>query len=412
MKSALRQGATDPDGQVGEARGLAALDALAPEWLDLCRASPNDEPYFHPGWIRAQVCAFESPHRLILFTVRQARELTAVLPLIAERAWFRGLPARRLRSASHTNYSVRFDLVAAAGAAGAQATAALARHFLARRGWDVIELADVPEGGAAHAWMEQLQSQGCATGRWEALQAPYIEPSPTPVLGPDGKPLAAGMEATRADFRAELRRTRRQLEATAAQPTAQLRLVEAAVSTRPELHNALQEFYQLESAGWKGAQGSAILSQPRSREFFDRAAEAMCDEGLLVVHRLELEGRTMAMSYSLRHTDCYQVVKWCYDEKFSRFGPGHLLIEAIVAQSFRAASGPPLRRIAINGPDAAYKRKWTQSRLRQEYLYAFAPGLRGAMLHGLKFRLVPWFHRVQSGLFRRSAHDAGPRSRR
>ncbi|MGH8506877.1 MAG: hypothetical protein ACRETM_13095, partial [Stenotrophobium sp.] len=131
---------------VAATAGMAAFDALAPEWLQLWK-EPGEAatPFVHPLWVRAHVAAMEDARNLLLITARSGGALRAVLPLIRERGWYYGLPVRRLRSAAGV-FGVRFDLCAAPGEAGRAAAAAMGHYLCQQRGWDVIELRDAPAG--------------------------------------------------------------------------------------------------------------------------------------------------------------------------------------------------------------------------------------------------------------------------
>lgn len=353
---------------VATGAGMAALDCLQSEWAALAAQQHGALGWFmHPDWVRAHVLALEDPSRLRVLTVRVGGELAAVLPLICATTWFRGLPVRCWRAAAG-GHSLRFDLLLTADHSGRAAAAHLARYLATCGGWDVIELRDVPRQGAAAALLDHMAARGCRVGRWEAMQSPCCD-----LRSPQAP-------ALRPAFRTELRRTHRRLQATA--PSARLRLLQASIAP-DDLMASLSRFYALEAAGWKGRQHSAIACQPRVRRFYDLAATALAARGALVLHQLDWCGRALAMSYGLMCESRFDVIKWAYDETFSHFGPGHLLIEAMIREC------PGLREFHFNGPDAPYKRKWTQVREPLDFLYFFAPTALGTLCHSLKFCWTP-----------------------
>jgi hypothetical protein len=372
------------DWRVETASGLAALDALAPEWLALCGRSGRDQPFWHPGWIRAHVRAFEQPDQLRLLTARDGHgALAAVLPLIVERAWHYGMPVRRWRGAAGV-HSLRFDCVTAGGEEGAAALAALGSHLLGQPGWDILELRDVPAGGRAEQLLEAARAGGHRVGRWESMQTPFIALDVV-ALDNRGQPLPRGLQGTKADFRHHLRRTRRKLEAELG---GELHLHDLGGLPAPQRGLFLEEFYKVEASGWKGKNGTAIACLPAVRRFYDEAAEAMAAGEHFVLHRMAAGEQTVAMSYSLKLGDAYFAIKWAYDDAYARFGAGHLLTELILGDCV-AAEGR-FRCFDFTGPDADYKQKWTQTRLPHAYLYVFRRGLWGRWLAWLKFSLAPW----------------------
>ncbi|MGH9485103.1 MAG: GNAT family N-acetyltransferase, partial [Terriglobales bacterium] len=233
-------------------------------------------------------------------------------------------------------------------------------NYLAR--WpacDVLELRHVPAGGCAAAILAAAAASGSATGRW-------LSPFQTCVadrLAP----------RTSRKFRAELRRTRRHLEARAP-----LRL-DLISSASPE---ALQSFFQLEAAGWKGrAGGNAILRKPPAvRRFYQLLASHAAARGHFVLARLCSGEHPVAMSYCLRDAHACWPIRWCYDEAYANFSPGHLLIESMLN-----AFG----RLCIAGEPFAYERKWAPEGVPQAFLYVFPPTARGRLLHVLKCGFRP-----------------------
>src|SRR5258708_4226564 len=148
--------------------GVDAIDHLAQEWRELCIEGVSNEPFYRPEWIAAYVRAFEAAHRLIVICARVHGRLRAVLPLIEERAFFCGLPVRKLRGAANV-HSYRFDLVRGADQDGDAGVEAIWRAISERGDWDVVELPDVPEGGCAEQLLVAAENAGYPTGRWETI---------------------------------------------------------------------------------------------------------------------------------------------------------------------------------------------------------------------------------------------------
>jgi len=360
--------------QTEAAVGIAGLDALASEWRELWAGAGGGEPFVHPQWIRAQVAALEDPRRLLLVTARRDGRLGAALALIRERGGLYGLPVRRWRAAAGV-YSVRFDLCALPGDEGRQAASAIGHYLGQRRDWDVIELRDVPAGGAAEALVAAAQEEGSSAGVWASLRSPY--------LGLEAG--AAWEQALKASFRQRLRRTRRRLEETGSAGGTGVQLRQASWSSAAGLQAELEEFYRLESSGWKGRQRSAIAARPRTRAFYDQACTAMAAEGCLVLHRLEFDGDLMAMACGLRHSGWYYVLKWSYNEAYAKFGAGQMLTESIL----RECAETGLQGFDFTGPDDEYKRRWTDQGRPHAWLYMFRRGVYGDLLRWAKFGCAP-----------------------
>ncbi len=94
--------------------------------------------------------------------------------------------------------------------------------------------------------------------------------------------------------------------------------------------SALDRFYQLEAAGWKGTEGSAIVCSPNVRQFYDEIAQAAEHFGYLCMYSLEFNGELLASHLGLAHNGRYYSPKIAYNEKFPQYAPGHLIVSEIL----------------------------------------------------------------------------------
>jgi len=129
-------------------------------------------------------------------------------------------------------------------------------------------------------------------------------------------------EAMSAKRRKELRRLRRALGRDLG---GEVELVD-----RSDDPSACDEFLRLEGAGWKGSEGTALLSNPATAAFFRSMGESATAAGRLQILSLEGAGRTIAMQCNLIDRGTLFGFKVAYDDEFSRYSPGSLLeVDAI-----------------------------------------------------------------------------------
>jgi CelD/BcsL family acetyltransferase involved in cellulose biosynthesis len=99
--------------------------------------------------------------------------------------------------------------------------------------------------------------------------------------------------------------------------------VEFAVARYPEtIAQALQRFLALESQGWKGAAGTALIQRDAHRRFAEAAVDALAGRSAAMVAELSLDGREIASIIVLRSADRAWAWKIAYDETMARFSPG------------------------------------------------------------------------------------------
>ncbi len=297
-------------------RGNADLIlGIADEWRALCSEGPCDQPFFRPEWISAFVKAFAPATTLLLITVREEGRLRAVLPLLEEKPRFLGLPFSRIRSAAHPDYSCRFDIIHDAGPDGDKVIAAVWKCLHSLPDWDVIEISNIPEGGAAERLLGYAREDRNRVWQQEFIRSPYI------VLTPPDRNSDFTRFVRSANLRSKLRRRWRKLQEVGA---ALLRRVEHADA------EVLERFYALERSGWKGKSGSAIACTPEVKRFYDLVAAEATRYRYCSLYFLEISGKTVAAHFGLTLAGRYFPIKVAYDESYSAYSPGHLMVGLVL----------------------------------------------------------------------------------
>ncbi len=303
----------------------------------------------------------------MLITARAAGRLRAVLPLIRERTLLSGFPVTILRSPVNA-HSVRFDAARGAGTEGDAGISAIWNFLKDRSRWDVLQFSDVLQSGALERLCEVAHRDGFLTGRQASLQSPYL---PLADLPRDQEPWRSNSSA---NFRSTMSRRMRR---AAAQGSLRLQRIEAA---DPRF---LQRFYDLEKAGWKGHMGSAIACNRETRQFYDEIAQNADRFHYLSLYFLELDGQMVAAHFGLTHRVRYFMLKLAMDETYKDCAPGHLMINAVVADCVRRG----LDEFDFTGPWAEYKAKWTADVRPHFRFWVFHRSAYGCLLHAVNVRL-------------------------
>ncbi len=342
--------------------GRAAFDALRDEWNALVARGPVDLPFVRHEWIAAWLDAFAPAARLRVLAARSpGGEAAGFAPLLEERD--RGV----IRLVAPANdHSCRVEWALGPDASGA--VAALWAHLRDRLRWDVLLVRDLPRDGPTSVLLEPLaRVDGHLTGRWESLRSPYL-------------PLAEGTAEARTTgkFRANLRRRAKRLAELGA-------VAVRREDGRGDLEGALAELLALESAGWKGAQGTAIAADPARVAFYGRVARDAAARGGLALRALTLDGRAVAAQLGMVHAGVYYLPKIAYQESLGAVSPGQLLHAEVLAEC--EARG--LAELDFLGPDMAWKRDWAPRHRPHDWLYVYRPSLAGRAMHTLKHRVRP-----------------------
>jgi len=93
---------------------------------------------------------------------------------------------------------------------------------------------------------------------------------------------------------------------------------------REVLDSTVERFIELEHAGWKGAQGSSLRSDPREESFFLEMTRAFRHDGDLFFTELRLDGEVIASTCNLVAGQDGFAFKVCFDPRHARRSPGIL----------------------------------------------------------------------------------------
>jgi CelD/BcsL family acetyltransferase involved in cellulose biosynthesis len=145
-------------------------------------------------------------------------------------------------------------------------------------------------------------------------------------------------------------------------------------SPTPEtLAPLLCDAFQVESAGWKGDQGSALATDPLVGTFYTQLAQAACQLGTLRIGMLRIGDRPAAMQLAIEQDGCCWLFKMGFDESFARFSPGTLLM----VEGLRSARQRGCKRYELMGKSEAWNQIWAPRLHEAVSLNLSPPTVRG-----------------------------------
>jgi CelD/BcsL family acetyltransferase involved in cellulose biosynthesis len=351
--------------------GQELVDQIAGEWRRLCDESGDEEVFYRPEWAQAYLQAFDPRADVVVISAWIGERLRGILPLVRRRTFVSGFPVVTLTIPANV-HSLRASLTVCPGAEGQAALQALWQAAKELPRWDLIDVANVVEGNGLDRLVALAAADGYRTARKRTSQTLYL-----PIEGsaatsrPDKAAQPPWLAGTRPKFRSHLRRARRQLEE---QGKLELKHYGAADPA------ALKKFYDLEASGWKGAEGTAIQCDPRTRQFYDRVAQAAARDGYLSLDFLELNDKPIAGHFGFNLRGRYFLAKAGYDEAFRRHGPGQLLVNEILGETPQRG----LREFDFVGPATWDESRWASARRTNYRVFIFRKGLYGALLHAVR----------------------------
>jgi CelD/BcsL family acetyltransferase involved in cellulose biosynthesis len=280
---------------------LAAWIALA-----LCAVEPN--PFLESWYLMPSLRALDPRRKIRILRFELDGELAGLMPISRSNTYY-GKPVPHLASWLHPNAFLGAPLVAA-GTERAFWRAMLAWSDRNAGSGMFLHLAQMPLDGplykALRAVLDELGRHSELVHREE--RAMLCSP-----LAPDAY-LDTALSGKK---RKELRRQWARLNEAGAVAFARSRGSEG-------LEAWADTFLALESAGWKGREGSALAGSPNEALFREALAGA-ARHGKLERLTLNLDGAPIAMLASFVTPPGAFSFKTVFDERFARFSPGVLL---------------------------------------------------------------------------------------
>ena len=302
------------------------------------------------AWIRAWWEVYGRSSRLSAALARDGDDLTGFLPLVRVRPWV----AETL--------SVR-DIGEPLDVRGEQPEAmdALAQELLRRR--IPLRLRRLPSGSPLIPHVVRRRSFGTLILRRRTPGTPTITLD-------DGwrQPERHFSARRRADFRAGHNRAARlgKVEYSWHEPTEQ------------EVPGLLEEFMEVEAAGWKTRAGTALRSQAGWSEFYLRLLTLAAAEGTARFLTLRVNSRAIAGQIALETEGRYSLLKIGFDEQYARCSPGNLLMLFAV----RECANRDLRSFEFLGQEEPWISVWTDDVRPCETLHVYPPNLRSLVAAG------------------------------
>ena len=355
--------------------GVELLDDLAEPWNRLCREAKAD-PFLFPEWIGCYLQAFEPETEVIVVAVFRGARMLAVLPLTRKRIWYRGLPLIELKGAANA-HSVWFDILCVPGPEGEDALQRIWAYLRDLPGWHVLQLPRAPENGVGADFRVLSEQDGFLTVLDKCDESPFVPLS----MGSNGK--VNILSGTTSHFRQHLRRFGRLLEN-------ELEMKPRYARRTVINEEALGEFFSLEGAGWKGRNGTSILSCSATQQFYRRIARLNIRGVSVSLSSLSADGRRIAACFGVESGQVFHILKAAHDETLRRCGPGHLFTEALLKDcAYRG-----LREMSFGGKAEEYKMHWTANVRRTFNVFVFKRSLLASVAFFERRHLFPVLRRL------------------
>ena len=142
--------------------------------------------------------------------------------------------------------------------------------------------------------------------------------------------------------------------------------------TRAGVVQAFETFLALEKASWKGAQGTALLSDPQTPPSSGDCCIILPPRQDASVALLRVNGEAIAAQVLMYCGTTAYTWKTAFDAKFGKYSPGALLIDRITEELF---AGPDIMAINSCAAEESFMAQlWAGRRAMVDMLVDIGPG--------------------------------------
>jgi hypothetical protein len=135
---------------------------------------------------------------------------------------------------------------------------------------------------------------------------------------------------------------------------------------------AFESFLALEKASWKGARGTALLSDPHDAAFVRRLFQRLAAEGNASVALLRLDGEAIAAQVLMYCGATAYTWKTAFNAGYGKYSPGTLLIDRITEDLFARPTIMAINSCAAE--DSFMAQLWAGRRAMADMLIDVGPG--------------------------------------
>jgi CelD/BcsL family acetyltransferase involved in cellulose biosynthesis len=294
--------------QVDVLPGVDALLSSVDSWNDLWDRSQVLTPIARAEPTAAWVQAFAHDQRYETLVVRRGKRWLAALPLVAT-PWGRlvqaaGLPRNPWIEAGDLLVDPTCDLSRVLGDLAGR---------LATMDWPVYRFAFVrPQSVTWQALTAAMMNAGMAVDcrpmyPVAIFRTPHPSESPLPPIS--------------RNLKKKLRRAEHEL-----QQLGTVQLTWHVPSNVPQKQSLLSRALAIEHGGWKGRQGTSVLTQPGLSHYLQRLTDYLVADRMVAFAFLELDEQPIAFEMLWRAKNALHSYKVGYDERYRAQQPGNLLI--------------------------------------------------------------------------------------
>ncbi len=319
----------------------AELATLADEWRALLNESRVKSLFLSPEWTQLVWGHFGTPSNLWLLTARDGDgRLVGLAPMMIHKYRpFAGIQWRQLGFVAQALPTSHLDFIALPGAEADVVQGFFNLIHAEKHRWDTLNIANLPTNSPAWAVLEA--QPGVV---WEDAHSEEMACITFPENWDDFYTTAISSRR-----RKQQRKYHNLLDE--AYPN---RWSWEVVTDPAQLNTVMDDLIRLHQAKWKALGEEGAFGNPKGEAFHRKAAAALLEKGMLRLHRLIIDGKTVVANYGFRYGNRQFDFASGWDVAYADYSPGEILNGLMLRQ----AHDEGVREYDLMSGAQEYKLRW------------------------------------------------------
>lgn len=148
-----------------------------------------------------------------------------------------------------------------------------------------------------------------------------------------------------------------------------------------DLEIAFERFLKVEDSGWKGADGTSILKQPKVKAYYLSMLNNLGPSNQCLINILSIDDKDIAATFCLTTNNIIHILKIGYDEDYNKISPGQLIVNEMIKSTELNQEFNTISFIT----DMSWMDIWKPNKTKVYVAYKSVTWLGNVLINGLKF---------------------------
>jgi hypothetical protein len=340
---------------------LNKMREIKEAWNELLDNAISSDVLYSFEWYYNWISSFANCNKINIVTVQNNSGISTIIPLIEDKIRIKKIPVNILKSPTNLQ-STRFDLITKS--ISDEICKGIDYAFKSS-GRNIMILDLVPENSAIRNYLINHKTVG---------KHKYL------IKYRNKKPLIEIKEPFEVFYKALNSKFRKNVNAAERKALVNGEINLCFLKDEEDLESFLTRGYQLEASGWKGNEGTAIINDTNTKDFYSNVANAFHKKDWLQLFLLTNNNKDISFYYCVGSYGVVRALKIGVNAESSNIAPGMLITKYALDHIFETEN---TFLWDFCGKSARWKNDWSNSEESYFKVYIFSNNIIGKLFYGI-----------------------------